>query len=101
MFAENRNQALAQAKEQSGNLTGSGFANALGTTTNRSLVEEDMLLAQMLQAERQMMMQGLVPFATAGVGGNYTGYQPGFLDYLMQGASKAAPAFAPGGAFGS
>jgi hypothetical protein len=44
-FAQRRAEALAAAKESSGNLTGSGFANALGTTVNRSLGDEQERLA--------------------------------------------------------
>ncbi len=97
MFAQNRELALAQAKESSGNLTGSGFANAMGTTVNRSLAQEDWILAQMLNAERQMQMQGMLGFSTAGVGPPENVYQPGMLDYLFEGLGKAAPMIAGGG----
>ncbi len=48
MFGQNRAEALAAAKEASGNLTGSGFSNALGTTVNRSLGEENAALSGVL-----------------------------------------------------
>lgn len=48
LFSQQRGEALAQAKESAGNLTGSGFANALGTTTNRSIVDENKQLSDVL-----------------------------------------------------
>lgn len=44
-FAQERAQGLASAKEAAGNLTGSGFANALGSSINRSLGNEQATLA--------------------------------------------------------
>ena len=41
IFAQRREQALAQAKESAGNLTGSSFANILGKQVNKSLGEEN------------------------------------------------------------
>lgn len=63
-FAQNRDLALAQAKEASGNLTGSGYANALGTAVNRSLADENAQMAQIAQQQivqeqqRQLSEQG-------------------------------------------
>lgn len=48
MFNQNRALALAQAKEASGNLTGSGYAANLGGVVNRSLGEQNGLLSQVL-----------------------------------------------------
>ncbi len=48
MFAQTRAEGLAAAKEASGNLTGSGFANNLGTTVNRSIAEENKTLSDIL-----------------------------------------------------
>lgn len=48
LFKQNRSEALAAAREGSGNLTGSGYANALGTTVNRSLAEENKTLSDVL-----------------------------------------------------
>lgn len=48
LFKQNRSEALAAAREGSGNLTGSGYANALGTTVNRSLGEENKTLSDIL-----------------------------------------------------
>ncbi len=59
VFAQRRAEALAQAKESAGNLTGSGFANILGRTVNKSLAEENASLldygtrAAMAEQQRQ------------------------------------------------
>lgn len=65
VFAQRRAQALAQAKESAGNLTGSSFANILGSQVNKSLAEEraDLLRyateAAGLEQQRQLGMAGL------------------------------------------
>ena len=46
LFDQQRSMALAQAKEQSGNLTGSGYANALGNSLNRLVPQQQAQLAQ-------------------------------------------------------
>lgn len=60
-FNQRREEGLAAAKEASGNLTGSGYANALGSSINRSLGEEQATLAnyaaQGLQTEVQRQLQ--------------------------------------------
>lgn len=48
MFGQTRREGLAAAIEASGNLTGSGFANNLGTTVNRSIGEENATLSGIL-----------------------------------------------------
>lgn len=48
MFNQNRAEGLAQAKEASGNLTGSGYAANLGGVVNRSLGEQNALMSQVL-----------------------------------------------------
>lgn len=64
-FDQRRQMAIAQAKESAGNLTGTGYANAVGNTLNRSLGEEQAQLAnyaaQGLQTEvgRQMGLAGI------------------------------------------
>ena len=84
--------ALESAKESAGNLTGSGFANILGETAGRSASQEGAFLADLLQrsressASRYLGLLGAVP----GLSGQQA-YQPGFLDYLFQGAQAAAP----------
>lgn len=97
LFAQNRARGLAQAKEAAGTLTGSGFASRLGSEVSRSLAQENALLAEMLNQERQRILSALLGFGTAGVGAPQPVYQPGFLDYLFQGAQSAAPIFASGG----
>ena len=49
LFEQQRQQALAAAKEASGNLTGSGFANALGTATAQTLAQQQGRLADLAQ----------------------------------------------------
>lgn len=60
-FNQRRAEGLAAAKEASGNLTGSGYANALGSSINRSLGEEQATLADYatrgLQTEVQRQLQ--------------------------------------------
>lgn len=90
-FAQRRAETLAQAKEGVGNLVGSGFANTYGAAAGRSVAEENMFLANLQQqsADRFARLMGLPA--------SYTGqmtHQPGFLDYLFEGASKAGPLIA-------
>ena len=49
LFEQQRQQALAAAKEASGNLTGSGFANALGNSTAQTLAQQQAQLGQLAQ----------------------------------------------------
>lgn len=92
LFGQRRAEGLAQAKESAGNLTGSGFANILGSAAGRSIFDENAFLANLQEnarqasAQRFMGLLGLIPGVTGQVG-----HQPGFLDYLFQGASAAAP----------
>lgn len=94
-FAKTRAGTLAQAKESAGNLTGSGFANIMGTAAGRSAYEENAFLAQLMEQSRQsnanrfLSMMGMIPASSGQMG-----YQPGFLDYLMQGAGSVATAYA-------
>lgn len=87
-FAQRRAEALAAAKESAGNLTGSGFGNVLGVAAGRSALEENAFLANLQQQSADRFLRLLqLPAA-------YTGqmtHQPGFLDYLFEGAGKAAP----------
>jgi hypothetical protein len=87
LFHDQLGPALGQAKESAGNLTGSGLGNILGATAGRSLSD---FLINMLsgRANRATSLTGqaLQP--------QPLGYKPGFLDYLFQGASAAAPFFA-------
>lgn len=49
LFEQERTRAIAAAREGAGNLTGSGFANALGTATSRTLAEQQGRLAELAQ----------------------------------------------------
>lgn len=44
-FTQQRNEAIAAARQAAGNLTGSGYANTVGTALNRSLGDEQARLA--------------------------------------------------------
>lgn len=105
LFAQNRGRALAQAKESAGNITGSGYENLIGDTTRQSITEENAFLAQLLEGRRQSAAQRyaqlVLGLSTSGVAPPQQVYQPGFLDYLFQGASLAAPAFGAGRAGGN
>jgi len=83
LFQNELGPVLAQAKESTGNLTGTSLGNVEGTAAGRSL--SSFLLG--------ILGQG-ASFASPGAQQTYT---PGFLDYLFSGISKAAPALA--GAF--
>lgn len=92
LFAKNRKLALRQAAEGAGNLTGSGFANTLGSAAGRSVADENAFLANLMMqrkdnaAQNFLRLIGYVPGLTG-----QQGYQPGALDYLFQGASSGAP----------
>lgn len=103
LFAQNRGAALAQAKEAAGNLTGSGYNNILGSSLGQSLAQEDVTLAnlglqqqQFRQNQQEQFLRLLLGLSTTGVGPQGQAYTPGFLDYLFQGASAAAPLIAGG-----
>lgn len=65
MFTQQRNESMAAAREGAGNLTGSGFANILGSAINRSLGQEQATAAQyasqglMAEMQRQQQTQAL------------------------------------------
>lgn len=89
LFDAQRGQALAQAKESAGNLTGSGYNNILGQATAESLAQQQALSAQTMLGLRQQELQRqqdflrlLFGFGTAGVGPSQPYYQPGLLDSL-------------------
>jgi hypothetical protein len=102
-FDQQRALALAQAKESAGNLTGSGLGNYLGSAVNRSLGDQQALLAnyasQGLNTEvgRQLQQAGLnqqVGLANAGnqlaAGQSNQGADLGVLQALMQHSGLAA-----------
>ena len=97
LFATNRADALGQAKESAGNLTGSGYNNILGTATAGSLAGENAQIAQLGMQNQELQFRQQQAFASllAGLGSQQgqVAYQPGFLDYLTQGAAAAAPFF--------
>lgn len=105
MFAQRNELGLAGAKEAAGNLTGSGFAAALGNYAGRAATEQGGFLAQLLEASKQNnanRLAGLVStFGTAGVAPPSQTYQPGFLDYLTQAGSQVAGAAGAAGGFGN
>lgn len=100
LFTATRGDALAQAKESAGNLTGSGYNNILGDATARSLAEQQALLAQLGMQSQQFQQQRNEQFLRLLLGLTMdkaqVGYKPGYLDYLFQGAGAAAPLIARG-----
>jgi hypothetical protein len=99
MFTLQRSHALAQAKEQAGNLTGSGFANILGNRVNESTLNENAYLADLAERRRTQnqstFLQALSLALNSPAGGVSYNYRPGLLDY----AGQAATGLATGGAF--
>lgn len=96
LFEQQNKVGLAQAKESAGNLTGSGYAASLGSYLNRAVPEQNAFLAMLLEQRRRQdadryanLAGGL---ATSGVGAPTQAYQPGFLDYLFEGANVVASA---------
>lgn len=98
LFTATRADALGQAKESAGNLTGTGYANILGDSAARSLAEEQATLAGLGIQNQQFQQQRNEQFLRLLLGLTMdkaqVGYQPGFLDYLFQGAGMAAPLIA-------
>ena len=98
LFAQQRSEALASAKESAGNLTGTGFANTLGTAAGRSASQDNAFIGQLLfnaqqgAANRFASLLGL-PNQVQG----QQAYQPGFLDYLTKGLGQAATIVAAAG----
>lgn len=85
-FTQERSEGLAAAKESSGTLTGSGFANRLGASINRSLGNEQAALAnyasQGLQTEVQRQQGDAarqLSAATANQGADQT-----FINQILQ-----------------
>lgn len=95
LFAQTRAEGLTQAKESAGNLTGSGLGNTIGTAAGRSISEENAFLANLKENARQQSANRFLQLIGAAPGfAGQMGYQPGFLDYLFQGATAAAPLIA-------
>jgi hypothetical protein len=103
LFKQQNAENFAQAKEASGNLTGTGYANKLGAAARKADVEQTSFLANLLenakQANANRLAQVFSPFANTGVAAPTTSYQPGFLDYLTQGGSQVLSAAGGAGGF--
>jgi len=97
LFATTRADALGQAKESAGNLTGTGYNNILGTAAAGSLAQENAQLAQLGMQNQELQFRQQQAFAQllAGLGSQQgqLAYQPGFLDYATQAAAAAVPFF--------
>lgn len=104
LFTQQNAQTFAQAKESAGNLTGTGYGNRIGAAAQRTAVEQGGFLANLLEQSKQAnasrMAQVLLPFLNTGVAPPSQSYQPGFLDYLTQGASGVLSAVGGAGGFG-
>jgi hypothetical protein len=98
LFTAQRGEALGQAKESAGNLTGSGYNNLLGTSLAGSLASEQTTLANLGIQQQQFQQQRQQDFLRTLLGLTtqqaQVGYKPGFLDYLFKGAQAAGPAIA-------
>lgn len=86
---------FAQAKESAGNLTGSGFANVLGSRAGEAATAQGAAMADLLERRRSndqsIFLQSLLGNMNSQAAGvNYT-HSPGLLDYAAQGFSAAAP----------
>lgn len=95
---------LAMAKESAGNLTGSGFANTLGARAAEADAQQAAMLSQLdmekKNADANRMATVLLGLLNSNAGGVTTMYQPGFLDYALQGAGAVAGAGGFNGLFG-
>lgn len=100
MFRDQNAMVFGQAKESAGGLTGSGLGNTLGIAGQRASTEQGGFLAQLFEQRRQQdanrQLQLILGTLGSPAGGVTQSYQPGFLDYLMEGAQTAA-SFIPGG----
>lgn len=98
LFEQQNARTFAQAKESVGNLTGTGLTNTLGNAAAQASTSQGAFLADLLsrtQAANADRFAGvLTPFLNTGVGPPQQSYQPGFLDYLTQGAMQIGTAYA-------
>lgn len=101
LFTQQNARNFAQAKESTGNLTGSGLGNVIGAEAGRANTEQGAFLANLFEQRRQQdanrFVQTLLGTMGSPAGQVQTYYQPGFLDYAIQGATGLAS----GGAFNS
>lgn len=97
LFKQQNATGLAQQKESGGNLTGSSFELGQSNYLSKATTGQNAFLADILerrkQADQSRYAQLLLGLGTSGVGPPTVGYQPGFLDYLMQGAGTVASAY--------
>jgi len=104
MFRDQNELTFAQAKESSGNLTGTGYGNRVGRAAQRASTEQGSFLASLMEQSKQAnsnrLASVLLPFLNTGVGPPSQQYQPGFLDYAIQGAGAVAGAVGGAGGFG-
>lgn len=104
LFTQQTAQAYAHAKEGSGNLTGTGYGARIGRALGETSTQQGAVLADILQRSREAnsnrLMNVLMPFIGAGVAPSQTVYQPGFLDYALQGGAAVAGAAGSAGGFG-
>lgn len=98
MFADQRGQALAQAKESAGNLTGTDYGGIIGRAAGSSALQENAFLADLLERRRQASanryLQLIAGLSGSGVGSPQTVYQPGFLDSVIGAGTSIATAYA-------
>jgi hypothetical protein len=101
MFTQQNSRNFAQAKEGAGTLTGSGLGNIIGAEAGRANTEQGAFLANLFEQRRQNDANRFANVLTGNLNSNAAGvqqyYQPGFLDYAVQGATGLAG----GGAFNS
>lgn len=104
LFATQNARTLAQAKESAGNLTGSGLGNTIGARAGEAAAGENAFLSNLLEQHNQTSASRYASLILGALGSpagqvqNY--YQPGIMDYLLQGAGNVATAAAGAGAFG-
>lgn len=89
-FDTQRQLAAAQGKEASGNLTGSGFANRLGNTLNRTLGDQQALLANYASQGLQTEVGRQQGDANRNLQGQIAnqGADQGFLNTLLTGRGQ-------------
>lgn len=98
MFEQQRAESFGQAREMSGNLTGSGYGNIMARAAGNAATAEG---AQLADIRQRITAQNAQNFLNLVMGFQNSGmplqqqYQPGFLDYAMQGVSAAAPFLGP------
>lgn len=104
LFTMQTDQALAHAKESAGNLTGTGYGARIGRAAGDAATQQGAFLSQLLEQSKQQnasrLASVLMPFLNTGVSAPTTAYQPGFLDYALQGGAAIAGAAGQAGGFG-